>query len=61
MKQEIKSLKTKSKSLPLIIGCFDVIHKSHKKLFDKVKPNSFNVLLIKNSPNKGEYIHPLKI
>ena len=61
MKQEIKSLKTKSKSLPLIIGCFDVIHKSHKKLFDKVKPNSFNVLLIKNSPNKGEYIHPLNL
>ena len=35
MKQEIKSLKTKNNSLPLIIGSFDVIHKKHKKLFDK--------------------------
>ena len=61
MKQEIKSSKTKNNSLPLIIGCFDVIHKQHKKLFDKVKPNSFNVLLIINSPNKGEYVHPLDL
>ena len=61
MKQETKSLKTKNNSLPLIIGSFDVIHKKHKKLFDKVKPNSFNILLVVNSPNKGEYIHPLDL
>jgi len=53
MKQEKRSLKI-SKNLPLIIGSFDILHKGHKKLFDKVKSNKFNVILISDSINKKE-------
>ncbi len=58
MKQEKRSLKI-SKNLPLIIGSFDILHKGHKKLFDKVKSNKFNVILISDSINKKEWINSL--
>ena len=60
MKQEKESLKI-SKNLPLIIGTFDVLHKGHEKLFNQVKPNKFNVILIINSPSKKEWISQLLV
>ena len=56
MKQKTKFSKI-TKNIPLIIGSFDVLHKGHKEIFDKVKANKFNVLLIYNSPNKQEWFH----
>ena len=56
MKQKTKFSKI-NKNIPLVIGSFDVLHKGHKKIFDKVKANKFNVLLIYNSPNKKEWFH----
>ena len=56
MKQKTKFSRI-TKNIPLIIGTFDVLHKGHKKIFDKVKTNEFNVLLVYNSPNKKEWFH----
>lgn len=56
MKQKTKFSKI-TKNIPLIIGSFDVLHKGHKKIFDNVKANKFNVLLVYNSPNKKEWFH----
>ena len=56
MKQKTK-FSNVTKNIPLIIGSFDVLHKGHKAIFDKVKANKFNVLLIYNSPNKQEWFH----
>lgn len=56
MKQKTRFSKI-TKNIPLIIGFFDVLHKGHKEIFDKVKTNKFNVLLVYNSPNKQEWFH----
>lgn len=51
--------KKRVSSLPLVIGSFDVIHKGHIKIFNYIKKQKFNILLVVNSPKTSSYFSNL--
>lgn len=51
--------KNNDKSVPLIIGFFDGIHKGHSKLFNRVEKNNFDVLTFEKIPRKDKSIFSL--